>query len=72
MQLENLLLLLLRDARPEREAEVLTRRFLRLRQLALGVAEIPQRRLEVEGRLVIRRVADLRLCESAREPVALR
>ncbi len=68
---DDLGLLLLADPRPERQAEVLARRALRLGQVALGVAEVAQRRLEVERRLVVRRVADLGLGERGGEPVAL-
>ena len=55
---DDLLLLLRRDARPEREAEVLARGLLRLGEVALAVAEVGERRLEVERDDVVARVAD--------------
>ena len=49
----HLLLLLARDPAPERQAQVLARRLLRLGEVALGVAEVAQRRLEVQRRRVV-------------------
>src|SRR5436189_1001196 len=45
-------LLILLDPRPQREAEVLARGPLGLREVALGVAEVAQRGLQVERRRV--------------------
>src|SRR5687767_11402705 len=55
---DHMLLLLQGDSRPERHREVLGRGALCLREVALAVAEIAQRRLEVERRQVVLRVAD--------------
>ena len=59
------------DAGPERHGEVLARELLGLRQRALLVAEVAQRRLEMQRRQVVRRTADLGLAQRLDDTVAL-
>src|SRR5436190_13549327 len=70
-RLDDLLLLLRGDACPEREAEVLAGGALGLRQVAFAVAEVGECRLEVERRLVVDGVADLRLAQGRGDASAL-
>ena len=56
---------------PQRHGEVLAREPLGLRQRALRVAEVAQRRLQVQRRQVVRRAADLRVTQRADDTVAL-
>ena len=59
------------DAGPERHGEVLARELLGLRQRALRVAEVAQRRLQMQRRQVVRGTADLRLAQRLDDTVAL-
>ncbi len=68
---DDLRLLLLGDPGPHRQAEILARRLLGLREVALGVAEVAQRGLQMQRRLVVDREADLGLRQRRGEPVAL-
>ncbi len=68
---DDLRLLLLGDPGPQRQAEILARRLLGLREVALGVAEVPQRRLQMQRRLVVRGEADPGRLQRRGEPVAL-
>src|SRR5581483_2505114 len=56
----------------ERKAEILARGALGLREVALAVAEIAERRLEVQRRLVVRSEADADLAERRGEAIPLR